>query len=396
MPADRQLAHLVRAGADIGEGLRSIAHVLAAFHEHCARGPEIDVDGTREALLERWRRNFEVARPYVGSVLDGQTHEEIRALAESYLSGRAPLFEARLAARAVVDGHGDLLADDVFLLEDGPRVLDCLEFDEHLRHLDRMDDVSSLAMDLERLGAAEAARVLVDAYRASADDSAPESLVHHFIAYRAFVRGMVACLPGSADPDSAGALMALARQHLLQGRVNLVLVGGAPGTGKTTVAKALGAELGWHVVRSDEVRKELAGVRTGESASADFGQGIYTEDWSRRTYDELIRRAEGRLALGESVIVDATWSGAEERVAAMSLASATSSELIEVCCDVPPGVAADRIAARRNDASDADAAVAVAMRADFDDWPSATIIDTRQPLAELTAALVRRVQRPHQ
>ena len=36
----------------------------------------------------------------------------------------------------IVDGHGDLLADDIFCLDDGPRILDCLDFDDRLRWLD--------------------------------------------------------------------------------------------------------------------------------------------------------------------------------------------------------------------------------------------------------------------
>lgn len=394
MPADRQMGHLVRSGADVTDALRGIAAVLADFHGRCARSAAIDADGTREALRERWRRNLEVASPYVGSILDEHTHDEIQALVEAYLSGRAPLFEARSAAHAVLDGHGDLLADDVFVLEDGPRVLDCLEFDEHLRHVDRMDDIASLAVDLERLGGVEPAELLIDEYRAASGEDAAESLVHHFMAYRAFVRGMVACLPGSADPESAGALMELARRHLREGRVRLVVVGGAPGTGKTTVARALGVELGWDVLRSDEVRKGLAGLGPGERASADFGHGIYTEEWSRRTYDELLRRAEDELGSGRSVILDATWSDVEERQAVARTAATTSSELVEVRCDLPADLAAERITARRGDASDADAEVARAMRADFDAWPSATVVDTRRPVAEVVTSLVRRLRMP--
>jgi len=52
----------------------------------------------------------------------------------------------------VRDGHGDLLAEDIFLLDDGLRVLDCIEFNDRLRHGDVLADVAFLAMDLERLG----------------------------------------------------------------------------------------------------------------------------------------------------------------------------------------------------------------------------------------------------
>ena len=57
-----------------------------------------------------------------------------------------------------MDGHGDLLADDIFCTGDGVRILDCLEFDDKLRWLDGLDDASFLAMDLERLGAPDLAR----------------------------------------------------------------------------------------------------------------------------------------------------------------------------------------------------------------------------------------------
>ena len=78
---------------------------------------------------------------------------EVERLARRFISGRSPLFDERIRAGRIVDGHGDLLADDIFCLDDGVRILDCLEFDDRLRWLDGLDDASFLAMDLERLGA---------------------------------------------------------------------------------------------------------------------------------------------------------------------------------------------------------------------------------------------------
>lgn len=387
LPDERRLAHLVRSGVDVTDDLRAVAALLAEFHEHCARGPGIDADGTGEALALRWRRNLEAARPHVGGLLDRGVYEEIRTLVDAYLSGRSALFAARLTASAVLDGHGDLLADDIFLLEDGPRVLDCLEFDEHLRHVDRLDDVCSLAMDLERLGAIEAARVLLETYRGYDEGPVPTSLVHHFVAYRAFVRAMVACLPDAADPDSAASLMDLAYRHLVGGQIRLILVGGPPGTGKTSVARGLATALGWRHLRSDEVRKALAGLEPADRASAQFGEGLYTQEWSQRTYDELLRLAEAHLTMGESVILDATWSDAGQRKKATRLAQSTSSHLVQVRCEVPADVAAERIRLRHGDASDADAAVAAAMRAGFDDWPDAVAVDTTD-LADVVDRLI--------
>ncbi len=70
------------------------------------------------------------------------------------------LFARRIAEHKIVDGHADLLADDIFCLDDGPALLDCLEFDDRLRYVDGIDDAAFLAMDLEFLGRAELGAVL--------------------------------------------------------------------------------------------------------------------------------------------------------------------------------------------------------------------------------------------
>src|SRR4029450_9274123 len=104
------------------------------------------------------------------------------------LACRGPLFEQPRRAGRALDGHGDLLADDIFLLEDGPRVLDCIEFDDGLRLGDALRDVAFLAMDLERLGRSDlAARFLAD-YREDSDDTWPPSLAHPHVAYLAHAR----------------------------------------------------------------------------------------------------------------------------------------------------------------------------------------------------------------
>ena len=89
----------------------------------------------------------------------------VERLAGRFLAGRAPLMAQRCADDRIVDGHGDLVADDVFCLDDGPRVLDCLEFDDRLRFADGLDDAAFLAMDLERLGRPALATALLDCVR---------------------------------------------------------------------------------------------------------------------------------------------------------------------------------------------------------------------------------------
>ena len=60
-----------------------------------------------------------------------------------------------------------------------------------------------------------------------------------------------------ASVSVARAHLEQAHAHLTAGRVQLVLIGGLPGTGKSTLASGLERELGMCVVRSDELRKTL-------------------------------------------------------------------------------------------------------------------------------------------
>ena len=162
MPADRRLSTLVARGAPFDAALRALAHQLATFDARADRSPRIDEEGGAERLCARWADSFRQVAPFHGRVLDPDQAADIERLTLRFLGGRGPLFAARVERGCVVDGHGDLIAEDVFCLADGPRVLDCLEFDDRLRYLDRVDDAAFLAMDLERLGApAQSARFAV-------------------------------------------------------------------------------------------------------------------------------------------------------------------------------------------------------------------------------------------
>ena len=156
--------------------LRQVARILAAQHASAPRSPaDLSEQGSRDALPTRWDANIGQAMAVRGRVLDAKTIAETGRLARQFLAGREPLFDARISAGHIVDGHGDLLADDIYCLDDGPRILDCLDFDDQLRWLDGLDDAAFLAMDLERLGVAELARQFIRLVRRSIPgDQAPD------------------------------------------------------------------------------------------------------------------------------------------------------------------------------------------------------------------------------
>jgi aminoglycoside phosphotransferase family enzyme/predicted kinase len=397
MPAERRLSTLVQSGVDVEDDVRQIARLVATFHERTPfeevddHNAEVAAEGSRDALQARWAANLDESQRFGGSVLDRSDLAAIRREAAEFLAGREPLLSHRVADGRIVDGHGDLLADDIFCLPDGPRILDCLEFDDRLRYVDRIDDIAFLAMDLERLGAPELTARLLGWYREYSADPAPPALVHHYLAYRAFVRAKVCCLRAEqGDPDAAAeakALLGITRRHLGAGTVRLVLVGGLPGTGKSTLAGRIADELGHVVLSSDRIRKELAGLNPLEPAPAAYLEDLYTPENSRAVYAELIGRAELLLGRGESVVLDASWSSAPERSAAAELAARTHSRFTSLCCEVSAGVAAQRMIGRVGP-SDADEAVARAMGADADLWPEAHSVDTSAGAPEVTRLAV--------
>ena len=386
LPDDRRLAHLINTGAPVEELIRQVASVLAAFHARAERSSDIDVAASHDAVRARWDADSQALGRLVPAHVDPDLAARVTRLALRYLIGRAPLFESRIAATHICDGHGDLLADDIFCLPDGPRILDCLEFDDRLRQGDVLGDIAFLVMDLERLGRPDLARVFVDHYRRVSGERWPSSLEHYYCAQRAQVRALVAGLRASKGDAQADAscrrLLDLAASHLAAGRVRLVVVGGLPGTGKSTLATEVGSALGARVLRSDEVRKRLAGVAPTQGLPAPFGQGIYAPSMTAATYRAMLDEARSVLPMGESVVLDATFVDPAWRTAACAVASETVADLIELHCVAPQGLARSRVARRRRrggDASDATYSVMRELARREAAWPTAADVDTGAP-----------------
>ena len=382
LPRDRSIEALLGVGGLRSEGLRSVARVLVEFHSFAIRSSNIDTDATAMSILGRWNDNFLETSTFSGSILDGDVDRRIQELVRKFIAGREELFAQRISSGEICDGHGDLQAADIFLLPDGPRILDCLEFDDHLRHLDVVDDLSFLLMDLDRLGAPDSSRQLRGYYEEFSGSHAPESLLDHYCAYHAYVRSMVACLRSDQDRDAIGEARRLqlhALRYLERSRVQLVIIGGLPGTGKSTISRLLTDRVDAVVLRSDEVRREIWQTESRSEDPTAYREDGYSPGMTSATYRTMLDRAEVMLRHGTSVILDASWISKEYRSQALALAEATASEFIELQCVLDESVAARRINARRrrgDDVSEATVDIARMMSSEMDVWPSAFNIDT--------------------
>ena len=152
-----------------------------------------------------------------------------------------------------------------------------------------------------------------------------------------------------------------------------MFVAGLPGTGKSTLARELAERANFTVIRSDMVRKELAGLSPEVSARGAADTGLYTpQSGPSEPSSECLRRAETILSEGGRVIVDANFPGDRLRLRFLDMATRLAVPALFLWCRASPEVAKQRIEARRNDASDADTSTYERVAARWDDFGAKT------------------------
>jgi aminoglycoside phosphotransferase family enzyme/predicted kinase len=345
--------------------LAQLAARLAAFFQEAARA---DRFGALEVLRANVSENFAQVEPFVGTLVDRATFDDVRAFQERMLAAGgdgADRLAARVGAGRIRDGHGDLRLEHVYFLPE-PLAIDCIEFNQRFRCGDVAGEIAFLDMELEAAGRADLGAGLVARFAELTDDFDLYGVLDFYLAYRAWVRGKVAAFL-TADPllaidvkhakaEEARRGFALARAVAAGAPLDppfLIAVGGMIGSGKSTLAAALGDALAAPVVGSDRTRKALAGI----ASTAPGGPELYTDAFTARTYAELIRRARVVLSSGRSAILDATFGtrAARDRAAALARATAARFAFVEARC--PEDVLRARLAARRPGAQVSDAGV---------------------------------------
>src|SRR5688572_29540039 len=253
------------------------------------------------------------------------------------------------------------------------RAADGVEFNDQISCTDVFYDVAFLVMDLWRRKLLRHANAVLNRYLTETGDLEGVGLLPLFLACRAAVRAKTsatAAAQAEGDTQRRAELEATAREYLaLAGRFLhppsgcLVAVGGLSGSGKSTLALTfapdIGAAPGAVVLRSDEIRKQLAGVPTLQR----LGPEHYSSQMSERVYSTLAARAAQLLRTGHSVVVDAVYARAADRKSIEETAQAASVPFAGIWLEAPEPVLVSRTERRRHDASDADAEVVRLQRA---------------------------------
>jgi uncharacterized protein len=387
--------------------IRAIAARLAAFH----RASAADLGWKYGAAASIWRlvrgNVGELALDSADAIAPGEL-DEMERFAQRIIELRWRLLNRRALGGRVREGHGDLRCEHVSLAGDSITIIDCVEFSEGLRYVDVASDIAFLAMDLDRLGARGLSDELVGAYREASSDADLPLLVPLYKFHRALVRAKVegltsrdaAIAPERRAAAAARRYVALALDFARESRPAMIVVCGLSGSGKSTVARRLADRLGFEWLRSDEIRKRLAGVAPSERLSDSYAAGAYSREFTEKTYAALLGEAAARLKDGAGVIIDATFAAPAYRAQALALAERAHVPALFVECAASHDEIVRRLTARARRAdeiSDAGVATYLRQRGEFvalNEIPQASrlVVDTERGLEAASASITERLR----
>jgi len=116
-------------------------------------------------------------------------------------------------------------------------------------------------------------------------------------------------------------------------------LGGLTGTGKSTLSSKISIDYHAHMINTDIVRKELAGMDKFEKHHDEMNTGLYSPGKIDYTYKKVIEKAANYLKNGENVVLDATFQKKKYREMARRIAKENNAILIPIKCTCPEKMA---------------------------------------------------------
>ena len=144
---ERRMDILLQKGAVTKKNMEQLADRLAGFHAFTD-----SIEG--ELLVYNLWLDFAdllKVKSFLSEKLGeaaGQKVEEIVRFAKRFLNKYEKRILERHQQGYTIDGHGDLHSRNIFLLEE-PVIFDCIEFNDHFRQVDVLNELAFFCMDLD-------------------------------------------------------------------------------------------------------------------------------------------------------------------------------------------------------------------------------------------------------
>ncbi len=407
LPQERMMNVLLQASQVTPEMVTKVAEKLAIFHKKAKTNLEVSAFGEVSTVRKNTDENFTQTEKYIGISISPQKYHHIKHYTDNFLEKNASLFLERIKQKRIRDCHGDLHAAHI-CFTNGIFIYDCIEFNDRFRYCDVASEIAFLAMDLDHYARADLSYHFITAYIQLSQDKGLTQLLNFYKCYRAYVRGKVESFKLD-DPyiltTEKERILAVAQgyfglaYHYTRQRPLLFITTGLLGTGKTTLAQALSQRLGLVIISSDVTRKKLAGIPLTEHRFDEFKTGIYSEDFSRRTYDAMLAEAEKLLSQGQSVILDASFKKRTDRLQARKIADKIGADFLVIECILDEEIAKKRLEQRLKEGTISDGRWEIfePQKQDFErvvEFPpeSHIIVDTAQSLSKIIGLILKKVE----
>ena len=377
--------------------MERLADNIATFHA----ATEARADGGgRAGIALIIEGNAKAFRENDGDVLDKARVNKCTEKSLGELDKISSLLESRREEGCVRFCHGDMHLGNIVLLDGEPTLFDAIEFNENINITDVLYDLAFLLMDLEHIGRADLANSAMNRYMDITGSARGLAALPLFLSLRAAIRSHVsATLSGISTDKSvvpqlkkdARDFLQMSLDYLIPPAPRLIAVGGLSGSGKSRAARSLapliGARPGARVLRSDVIRKRIAGVHPLDR----LDEGGYSAEMTEQTYREVYNQARAVLLSGHSVIADCVFARPDQRQAIADVAKDVGVPFEGLWLDADPDVMEARVTKRVDNASDADARI-VRQQLEYDlgemEWERINSSGTREETDDLCREII--------
>ena len=174
----------------------------------------------------------------------------VASVQRRFLCRQGKALAARVRHRSIVDGHGDLRPEHIWL-GDPVRIIDCLEFNPRLRAVDPFDEIAFLSLECDRLGAAWTGKYIRRGVSRGLPDGVSDELFLFYRCNRAMLRARLAIAhlmePNPREPEKwphlARIYLAIAAADAVRLERSFKIRGGRPGASPRRAAGLLRREV---------------------------------------------------------------------------------------------------------------------------------------------------------
>jgi len=376
LPEDGMMQKILKNRALTEKHIDLIVDLLVPFYKSVRTGKGVNQFGSIDTVSFNTEENFTQTEGFVGKALNKWRYNHIINWTRNFIKENTSLFEKRIKEGFIREGHGDLYSANI-CFDDLKKVYiyDCIEFNERFRCQDIASDIAFLSMDLDFHDYEALSKYFVEKYVEKSDDRDLLKLLNFYKCYRAYVRGKIGCFTSMdkafTEEQRAEALKNAQKYFDLayiyaEGVPKLFVVFGLSGTGKSTLARALSEITLSEWLPSDIVRKNLVGIAPTEHRYEPFEKGIYSKEYTEKTYKKMIEIAKETLKKGRDVVLDATF---RERVYRDIVQKELRfADIYWIWCTAPDSVVKERFMRRKDtqDISDARWEIYLAQKENFE------------------------------